>query len=144
MVAVHEQKYDNTIRQCFATDEELLSKWHISAPASVEKCTERTVSDLQNTINFNFYRLMEGDEMAGFFGTEVVNGVSFCTSFFLKPKFRHMKKEFWNEVVKKTGNTFLTAIHPKNKRASAFLSKHGFVQENNEKYTLFKINIPCQ
>lgn len=143
MLAVQESKYDYIINECFATDKELLSKWHISAPASVETCTVRTVMDLQKATNFVFYSLMEGNEIAGFFGTEIVNGNSFCTSFFLKPKFRHKKKEFWNEVVKKTGNTFLTAIHPKNERASAFLSKHGFIQESNEKYTLFKVNI-CQ
>lgn len=143
MIAIQENKYVHIIKECFSTDEELLSTWHIEAPADVDVCSERTINDLRNAANFTFYSLMEENEIAGFFGLSDINGVYYCNGFFLKPEYRHMKKEFLNEIMNKTGDIFYTAIHSKNKRASNFLSKHGVIQEQNEQYQFFKMQPKC-
>lgn len=142
MIAVKEDTYNHIIRECFATDAELLATFHIEAPADVDTCTNRTIEDLKKAPNFTFYSLKEGNEIVGFFGVSYVEEIYYLNGFFLKAKYRHMKKEFLDEIKKKTSNTFYTGIHVRNKRAEKFLLKHGVIEQQDDTYKLFKME-PC-
>lgn len=133
--------YKGVIRECFSSDEELLNKWHISAPADVDICTNRTFEDLKEASNFEFYELKQEGQTVGFFGVEKRTDNNFLTSFFLKPDYRteNDKTEFWKCVKEKAGNSFFSAIEYKNTRAFQFLSK-----QSHTKCIVFNITLPCQ
>lgn len=131
------------IRNCFETDNDLLSKWHIESPSDLDTCVKRTVDDLKEANRFKFYSITEGAEIAGFFGVESVGVLPFLTGFFLKPKYRTKigKEIFWNLVKENIGDNFMSAIHPKNTRADKFLSKQKHSRRETEEYIIFNINL---
>lgn len=115
------------VRECFATDKELLSQWHVAAPADLDACTERTMSDLSGTSfadpSFVFHRAYEGGELAGYWGSEL-NG-SYLNLIFLKPAFRTgaFKTEFWRAIEQSMKSPFTTAVYLRNQPALSFYSK---------------------
>lgn len=129
MIVEETNKIFKVVKECFKTDLELCEKWHIISPNKAYKCAWRTVIDLENTNNLHFYVMKEGDEIAGFFGTESVQGENYLTSYFVKPKYRNkeMITIFWKFVKEKIGDYFLTMIYAKNLRAKKFLEKSGFM-----------------
>lgn len=122
------EKYLPIIEECFATDDELLYKWHIEAPADLDTCVRRTFNDLKNAPTIQMYAIKENGEIIGFFGTEKAGGSNWLTSFFIKPKYRDKDvfDYFWNTVKDITGNKYFTAIYEKNERAKKWLEKNGF------------------
>lgn len=125
-------EYLPVIKECFATDSELLDKWHIEAPASLDRCVRRTFNDLKNAPTIKMFVIKcateDVSEVVGFFGHEKAMGANWMTSFFIKPKYRDKEtfSFFWNCVYDITGNEFFTAIYETNKRAKKFLEKNGF------------------
>lgn len=146
MEAFKVNHYKGVIRECFSSDGELLNKWHISAPANVDICTNKTFEDLKEAINFEFYELREQGQTAGFIGVEKRMDNNFLTGFFLKPDYRkeENKNEFWGIVKDKAGDSFSSAIHPKNIRADKFLSKQPHSRMETKNYILFNIQLHCQ
>lgn len=129
---IEEKEYVVVLNECFETDSELVDKWHICAPSDVNTCVRRTYYDLKNSPSLKFYVIHciteDTDEIAGFFGTEHIDGVRFMTSFFIKPKYRNKEtlSYFWDSVEDKTGMNFITAIYAHNTRAQRFLEKNNF------------------
>lgn len=125
-------KYLPVLQECFASDKELLQKWHVMAPSDLETCVRKTFNDLKNEPTLKFFVIEcvteDSDEIVGFFGTARVEEVNFMVSFFIKPKYRTLDtfEYFWNAVYNETGNEYFTAIYEKNSRAKKFLEKNGF------------------
>lgn len=137
--------YRGIINECFGADEDLLSKWHIVAPADLNTCVNKTMEDLKDAINFEFYELREQGQTVGFIGIEKRLENNFLTGFFLKPDFRkeENKKEFWRIVKEKAGDSVSSAIYPKNIRADKFLSKQPHTRMETKNYILFNIQLQC-
>lgn len=115
---------------CFATDKELLDKYHIEAPADLNTCVARTYFDLQKAKNFKFFVIGCTEDISGivgFFGKETIDGINFLTSFFIKPQFRHrdMMDFLWTAIEEELGIDFFTALYEKNTRAKKFLERNG-------------------
>src|SRR6187399_1621958 len=71
----HEIDFKPIITQCFSTDEELLSTFHVKAPATLQECVDDTFDKITNGKDFKFYSLRnEKDELVGYFGAENDNG----------------------------------------------------------------------
>lgn len=127
-----EKDFLPVIQECFITDPDLLVKWHIEAPATLDKCVDRTYRDLRKCESLAFYTINcvtdDTDEVAAFFGTEKVDGLMFMTSFFVKPKYRTQGffDYFWSAIESTTGEDFFTAIYAGNVRAKKFLEKNDF------------------
>lgn len=115
------------IRECFASDPDLLSQWHIAAPASLDVCVGKTLHDIETTFDrpsFRFYRAYEGDKLVGYWGTEFGQYINLI---FVKPEFRRREfmREFWDAVECSLEPTFFTAVYAKNLPAVKFYSKLG-------------------
>lgn len=146
ITSTHIEGWNNVravISHCFSSDYELMSKWHISAPSSLDNCVSRTVNDLRELSVFNFYMISE-NETIGFFGKEIHNQMTFLTAFFIKPKYRTKEifERFWGEVKKNVGNDFYCGIYNKNERAKRFLEKsNGKCVGNDNEIAVYKFNI---
>ncbi len=100
----------STLEDCFATDLDLLNRWHIESPAPLVKCVERTYCDLMACEDIVFYKLFDLSNLIGYFCKETDKyGNKYLTGFFLKPEYRteESKKEFW-EKVNKEGRIILS------------------------------------
>lgn len=131
------------ILECFATDTELLEKWHIEAPASLEICAAKTTKDLLD-LKVSVYCIEKHNKVIGYFGKEIVDDNQFLTGFFIKPEYRTKNniKEFWNKVNTIMGGTsFFCGIYKKNKRAYNFLMKNNGIPFENENSIFFMFNI---
>lgn len=119
--------YKSVIKECFSTDADLISHFHISAGEGLNNCVERTYSDLRDA-NVSFYRVSSGGELVGFFGIEPVQGHHALTGFFIKPEMRTKKSEFWSLIKDATeSKPFLCGVYSKNTRAVKFLKSMGGV-----------------
>jgi hypothetical protein len=122
----------------FATDSELLSKYHILAPNSAEVCAERTFNDLQES-KVQVHLIEQNGEVIGYYGIE---GTAFLTGFFLTPENRTpaMIELFWRRVEKHFDKDYFVGLYTKNTRAINFMNK-----KTTEKYetkndvVLFKV-----
>jgi hypothetical protein len=126
--------YSSLILECFKTDPELIEKWHIEAPASVENCAKRTTEDLKKA-NVSVYELIDTkNNTIGYFGKEILNNNEYLSGFFIKPEYRNKEtiKEFWNCVnLIMDNNQFFCGIYKKNTKAYSFLMKNnGFPFED--------------
>ena len=113
------------VRRCFATDPDLLNRWHIAAPATLEQCVEKTMRDVDSfDESFRFYLIFSGENLVGYFGTEFGN---YLNLIFVKPEFRNsdFMPEFWASICKQMQKPFATAVYSKNKPAISFYSKRG-------------------
>lgn len=123
MICTYQEDYKDILLDCFITDEDLLNKYHVSAPATLNQCVERTHSDLMSAY-VQVYSLEENEEVIGYFGIEIG---TYLTGFFIKPEYRNSKyiKEFWN-IVNNMFNQkqFYCGVYKKNDRAIEFLKKN--------------------
>lgn len=143
MKCLETNNYEPIIRECFDSDKDLLTKYHIEAPADLDTCVSRTVHDLMDVDRYKFYSIMSGNEVAGFFGKELVAVLPFLTGFFLKPKYRteYGKECFWKLIKEKIGDNFMSAIYLKNTRADNFLSKQKHSRREAGNHVVFNINL---
>lgn len=126
------------LAKLFATDSDLLSKYHILAPNSAEVCAERTMNDLINA-DVKIHLIEKNNEVIGYYGIE---GVAFLTGFFLTPENRTpaMIELFWRRVEKHFDKDYFVGLYTKNTRAIKFMNK-----KTTEKYetksdiVLFKV-----
>jgi hypothetical protein len=128
-----------TLTECFASDKELITKWHI-ASGKLEDCVERTFKDMADA-KIEMFKLIEDNKCVGYFGLE---GDSFLSGFFLKPEFRSKKdiNNFWNIIDNVFDNKpYYSGVYLKNTRAIKFLSKKGrVVLEVPDKGLVFLLN----
>lgn len=138
-----------TIKECFADDDELLSKHHIKAGKGLDVCVKDTVDVLlHQTYNLKFYGIYLKNKLIGFFGTEMDYGdFKFLTTFCIKTEYRNKEiiNEFWGNIKKYFQfYNFYTSLYAKNKRAVNFCLKKGKVIKtfnyNNSLVFLFKFN----
>lgn len=111
------------VRECFASDPELLSKWHIVAPGSLDECVNRTMKDVTDfDPSFKFYPVFVKCDLAGYFGTECGNYINLI---FIKPDYRCKKfvTKFLKEICDRMPDVFYTAVYSKNTPAVAFYAK---------------------
>jgi len=104
--------------ELFSTDDDLLNKYHISAPNSVEVCAERTLDDLNGSAVYLFER---DSNLIGYYG---ISGSS-LTGFFITPENRNKEviSAFWNEVESKFTKDYYCGLYNKNTRAIEFIRK---------------------
>ena len=113
------------MQECFAADKDLLNKWHISAPASLEVCVEKTFNDMKKVdSSFQFFVAFVQGTLVGYWGVE---SGCYMNLIFVKPEYRNKEflTLFWNEIEARMGDRFYTAIYSKNKPANDFYSKLG-------------------
>lgn len=149
MEVIETSDIKSTLEDCFATDLDLLNRYHIEAPAPLFKCVDRTYSDLLACDKIIYYNVFEKDKLIGYFCKEEYKESFYLTGFFLKPEYRiwETKKEFWSIINEKMAGRFYAGIYEKNTRAMKFLSKMGgeifftgIHKENKEKYCSYKFN----
>lgn len=145
LVRTHNIKH--VLYECFATDQQLLDKFHVAAGSGLEGCVKRTMDDFSSCEHLQFYKIMDGKTLVGYAGKEIHSEFgSFLTGFFIKPSYRSRPhvKEFW-KLVKALMNDgcFFVALHTHNTRAINFIEKAGAerVKEyENEQNVLYYLN----
>lgn len=133
------------VSECFATDVELIKKWHIGSGSGLNACIDRTMNDVAKYFDssFRFYKVYERGELAGYWGTEFGK---YLNLIFVKPKFRNSDflNNFWHSIKESVSNPFTTAIYAKNKPAISFYIKHGKIIDNfqmdGNEVVLFEFN----
>jgi hypothetical protein len=138
MKKIHKELCDNwfeTIKECYVGDDDLINKYHILAPTTIELATANTVQVLVNagmTNKYTLYSVFWKGELMGYYGIEIAvvaqGKVPMLTGFCIKKQFRskEMKKKFFDIVREHfVEKRILTAIYDKNTRALSFISKNG-------------------
>jgi N-acetylglutamate synthase-like GNAT family acetyltransferase len=130
------------IEDCFATDPELIEKWHLVAGDGLEACSKKTYEDMFEC-NVDFYCIEDNKNLVGYYGVENYDGMKFLTGFFIKPSYRNKEyiKEFWNMIDNKMNDTYMIGIYNKNERAKNFLLKKTpiFFEVPESKSVFFKV-----
>lgn len=129
------KNYGEIIEKCYSSDQELLDKFHILAPTTLEKALVNTVSVFINCATSGGYEMFKCEvdgEFAGYFGLErqkVGDGVlQLLTGFFVMPKFRERSYRYkFLRVIKGKfpQGRILTLIYDKNERAMKFFKRNG-------------------
>lgn len=117
--------YKSIIKECFESDEDLLSKWHICSGEGLDICVDRTYGDIAVS-GTDFYSITKDGELVGFFGHEKVQNLNALTGFFIKPEYRNKEdvSQFWDIILKELNGPFICGIYEKNDRAKKFLEKN--------------------
>jgi hypothetical protein len=124
----------------FSTDTELLSKYHILAPASAEVCAERTYNDLVSH-DVNIHLIKKDGEVIGFYGIEKNAYTNCLTGFFLKPEHRNKEQitDFWSQVDSNFDKDYYIGVFSKNDKAIKFLTKKTTTKYNVNDIVLFRV-----
>lgn len=128
----------NLLFQCFASDMELVSKWHVSAGKGICTCVNDTLAEMMGCDKITVFVLKNQftGETSGYFGIEEYLGDFWLTGFFLKPEYRtpEYRIQFWQQIWKSAfkcglspddGAALFSCVYAKNEPANKFLSKHG-------------------
>ena len=141
------------LEECFATDLDLLNRYHIEAPAPLVTCVNRTYKDLMSCPEIVFYKIFDLSRLIGYFCKETDKyGNKYLTGFFLKPEYRNWDyiKEFWSIVNKEIGEDYSVGLYEKNSRAVKFIERSGGkfffkgVDVTGNDYISFNMKNPCQ
>lgn len=124
MKTEHVENYKPILAECYAADPELVSRWHTVAGQGLEACIEREFSDLKEA-NVRLFKVTQGEQLVGYFGKELFDGLEFLTGFFLMPSFRPQKLEFWNLIRSEFKDNFFCGIYEKNLPAMRFIKTRG-------------------
>lgn len=125
------------LTELFATDVDLLTKYHILAPNSAEVCAERTLKDLEDS-KVVIHLIEKNDKVIGYFGIE---GTAFLTGFFLTPENRDGAtiELFWRRVDSHFNKDYFVGVYPKNTRAMNFLNKKTDIKYEVNDAVFFKV-----
>lgn len=145
MVRTQTDSITEVLRECFASDKSLLSKWHVNAGQGIEKCVERTESDMRGA-SVKVFKITDGDNLVGYFGKEDAHQVHFLTGFFVKPEYRTSQSiaKFWDLIQDEFKDSFYCGLYEKNEPAIKFIKKNkgnliASVPTNGEVAKFFKI-----
>lgn len=121
MIKKQVEQYYDLIKECFSTDPELLSTWHIESGKGIDSCTIRTCKDLADA-DVEIYALELDNKVIGYFGVELD---LFMSGFFIKPEHRNKEviKEFWSVVDDHFEDEYMVGLYKKNTPAIEFLKK---------------------
>jgi hypothetical protein len=138
MKKIHEELTENwfdTIKECYNGDDDLINKYHILAPTTLDLAVANTVKTLIEagmTNKFNLYSVFWKGKLMGYYGIEIAivaqGKVPMLTGFCIKKQFRQneMKKKFFDLVREHfVEKNILTAIYDKNERALNYICKSG-------------------
>lgn len=119
------KNFKEEIKRGFATDEALLSSFHVYAGKGLDACVEKTCSDLMDDTHhsFRFYNVYKSDELVGFFGEEDVDGTRVINTVFVYPQ--HRNKNVMFDFVELLAPPFITGLYAKNIPAINFYKKNG-------------------
>lgn len=143
MYYIEANNYKDYLTECFATDKDLIQKWHIESGTDLETCVNRTFNDLQEN-NVKFFVLLENNHLIGYFGKELNNNSLYLTGFFIKPEFRTKEniRKFWDCInTEFMGGTFFCGVYKKNIPALNFLRRNeGIEAWGDDKVTFVMFN----
>jgi predicted acetyltransferase len=119
--------YKELLKDCFATDSDLINTWHIEAGTDLDTCVNRTYNDLQKH-NVMVFVLEEYNKIIGYFGIEDATDYNmgyFMTGFFIKPEYRTKKmiKKFWDIIDNTFTGVYSVGVFKKNIPAIEFLKR---------------------
>lgn len=123
MVALRTSNIRKYVAEAYAADEPLYTRWHVIAPAPLDACVTRTVSDLESMETLEFYVVIEDGKFVGYFGTEF-HGTHVPT-IFIMPAYRPRKRAFWALLKAFTAPEFQAAIYSKNEPCMRFYERMG-------------------
>lgn len=130
------------LRNLFASDQDLLDKYHIVSGQGLDACVDRTISDLEKAKNFSFHKITVDNKEVGFFGKESF-GQDWLTGFFLVPEYRGSKgvEIFKDRVFAEFSPFFMCGLYTKNTRAINFIKKlGGHVVFQNDEQTILGVS----
>ena len=146
------EKFEEVIRELYATDPELIDKYHVLAPTDFESAVKDTVEAFkteQRLSNFEMWEIREAGKLVAYFGISYLLKMSLMTGYFVLPQYRNSEffPKFFSIIKSKMPRTWFTAPYKKNTRAIKFLKKNNFVedgqifiQEKGENALIFKYN----
>lgn len=122
--------YQEAVAKCYATDAELLEKYHVIAPTNLTDAVNDTVDTFlqaRDISNFRFYEIYKDGELISYFGTGVHKNIPMLIGYFIVPKYRReFALQFMRIVKSKLPPTFFSAVYEKNQRAEKFLKRNNF------------------
>lgn len=113
------------VAECFASDRELIERWHIAAGQGLQACIDRTMNDVKAFHpSFRFHRLEREGKLLAYWGTEFDHYINLI---FVKPECRNASfmKAFWEHVTSGLPKTFYSAVYSKNRPAVGFYLRRG-------------------
>jgi len=136
-----EERLRQVITECYSTDIDLIKKYHILAPSTLEKCVEHTVNYLLHTekeFELDLYEINNNGVLVGYFGRERVKKRENLCGFFLIDRSPEAKKEFMRFLKMKFKDKINCYIYNKNTRGISFLKKNGFkFKDGRENFSCF-------
>lgn len=111
------------VTECFTSDPDLLEKWHIAAPGTLDECVSKTMKDVEKLDDsFKFYTVIVDGSLVGYWGTQFGKYINLI---FIKPLFRckSFVTKFLKEICDRMPDEFLTAVYEKNEPAVRFYAK---------------------
>lgn len=116
-----------TILECYTNDLSI-QEFSRNSEHGIEDRTKLEVECLKNTdSSFQFYRILNGDDLVGYFGIED-EPVKTLTTFFIMPKYRDNKDQVWDFIVSHLPEQFFAGLFKVNSRAIKFFEKKGGIQ----------------
>lgn len=117
----------DVIVNCYQSDRDLISKFHVVSGSGLSSCVDRTVSDFINN-DINIYSISDNNQFIGYFGE---SEGKFLNGFFIMPERRKShKNKVWKMIQSHFNNDFKAAIYSKNSRAVKFLTNNGGILED--------------
>lgn len=128
---VKTNKISEVIEKCYQSDTELIEKYHVLAPVSMEKACDHTIKILEQSMRMDMltmYEMNVDGRFAGYFCREELAGIQLITGFFIMPEFRNSRfvNKFWKIVLSKFVGSIFIYLFEKNTRAIKFVKRRGF------------------
>lgn len=113
-----------TILECYANDSGI-QEFSRNAEHGLEGRTKLEVECLEHAdSSFKFYKILNGEELVGYFGTEE-SPVNCLTTFFIMPKYRDNKDQVWDFITSHLPEEFFAGLFKVNSRAIRFFENKG-------------------
>lgn len=112
-----------TILEAYAPGGDHIDKWLNVAGSGIENCVKDQVEALTGGETLVFFRVDEGQDFVGYFGSEFDG--AWLSTIFIVPKYRPRKSEFWAAVKDQMKPIFKNAGFHKNVPACNFYKKMG-------------------
>lgn len=109
------------IKTCYE-NEPYLELFHIAGHNGVEAAVKKEL-ELSISPNSKNFIVEDNNEFIGYFITDKINDWNQLNSFFILPKNRNKKEQFWNILKNQLGNKFIIPLDKQNIRAIKFIEK---------------------
>jgi hypothetical protein len=117
--------YQSVIDRCYSSDKDLLDKWHIIAPTTLNQASLHTLIVFNTSSKFKMYELTEKGRFIGYFGTTETD-IKYVQGFFIMPAFRNkaIYDSFFEKIKQVLSSTVIIPVYAKNTRACNFLERN--------------------